>query len=194
MRKIDAPASGIFRAAGGLSLRAALGPAGAGGTNRELPHPDEQGRFRWVLATGRPVKIYDWERGEFVDEVLLLEGLAHPDRIPLLDSHNRNSAADQIGSVSGFALDPAGGMLTGLVQFSEADELSRATAAKVQEGHITDGSIGYRVLRSVWVPEEQSVNIGGRDFTGPLRVTTAARLLEFSITPIGADDMAKVRQ
>lgn len=194
LKRPNAPVSGIYRAAGGLCLRTArIAAPGAGRALGEKPRPDEQGRFLWVLATGRAVKIWDWERGEFVDEVLLLEGLTHPDRIPLLDSHNRNSAADQIGSVSDFDLDAAAGALLGMVRFSEADELSRATAAKVAEGHITDGSIGYRVERSVWVPEESSVNICGRDFTGPVRVTTAARLLEFSITPIGADDMAKVR-
>lgn len=159
---------------------------------RALPEPDEQGRFHWVLASGQPVIIYDWEQGAFVQEILVLNGLSHPAQIPLLDSHNRNSAADQIGSVRDFALDQTNNLLTGMVQFSDADELSRTTRQKVAEGHITDGSIGYRVLQSVWIPDGSAANIDGRDYTGPVRVTTQAQLLEFSITPIGADESAKV--
>lgn len=178
--------AGIYRAgARGMSVRSA--------TVRSLPEPDDQGRFRWVLASEQPVVIYDWERGEFVHEILVLDGLHHADQIPLLDSHNRFSAANQIGSVRDFSLDAAGGLLLGMVQFSEADELSRTTKQKVAEGHITDGSVGYQVEQSIWVPDGSAVNVDGRDYTGPVRVTTRARLLEFSITPIGADDMAKVR-
>ena len=153
------------------------------------------GGIRWILATDQPARVYDWARGDFVDEVLLTDGLEFPAQLPLLDAHSRESVANQIGSVRDFRLTESGGYraLEGLVTFSEADELSRATAAKVREGHITDGSVGYRVDRSVWIPDGERANVQGRDFAGPLKVSYRASLKEFSVCPIGADSLAKVR-
>lgn len=160
------------------------------------PVPDAgAGGIRWILATDQPARVFDWQRGDFVDEVLLTEGLEFPDQLPLLDAHSRESVANQIGSVRDFRFTTSGGFraLEGLVSFSEADDLSRATAAKVREGHITDGSIGYRVDRSVWIPDGERAHVAGRDFQGPVKVSYRAALKEFSVCPIGADSLAKVR-
>lgn len=152
--------------------------------------------LRWVLATEQPARVFDWERWDLVDEVLLIDGLRPAGKqIPLLDSHNRSSASDLIGSVvlDGQRMVKNYNALMGRVRFSQASELARETAAKVAEGHLTDGSIGYRVLKSVWIPEGESAQIRGKIYNGPLKVSTKAELLEFSITPIGADNLAKVR-
>ena len=153
------------------------------------------GGIRWILATEQPAQVYDWQRGAFVSEVLLIDGIPIPDHLPLLDSHSRESVGNVIGSVRNIRVTTAGGYraLEGEVVFSEADDLSRAAAAKVAEGHITDGSIGYRVDKSAWIDEERSANIMGREFTGPLKVSYRAELKEFSVCPIGADTLAKVR-
>lgn len=170
------------------------GRSGVASSAPPVPDAGADG-LRWILATDQPSQVFDWARGGFVDEVLLCEGLEYPAQLPLLDAHNRWSVSSQIGSVRDFRLTESGGYraLEGRVFFSEADELSRAAAAKVREGHITDGSVGYRVDRSVWIPDGERANVGGRDFVGPLKVSYRACLKEFSVCPIGADTLAKVR-
>lgn len=158
------------------------------------PAPDT---YRWILATEQPAPVFDWARQAVVQEVLQLEGITATARqIPLLDSHNRRSAADLIGSVevTPGSLITAGTYraLPGLVRFSEASDLARETRQKVAEGHLTDGSIGYRVLDSVWIPAGDTARVNGREYTGPLKVSTRAQIMEFSITPIGADTLAKI--
>ena len=64
---------------------------------------------------------------------------------------------------------------------------------KVLDGHITDGSVGYAVTRAIWVPDGTEAAINGKIYQGPLKVSTEWSLKEFSITPIGADTLAKVR-
>ena len=61
------------------------------------------------------------------------------------------------------------------------------------EGHITDVSVGYEVLASTWVESGATAMVEGVEYTGPVRVTTAWKLFEVSLCPVGADDRAKVR-
>jgi len=152
--------------------------------------------IRWTLTTEQPATVFDWDRWDFVDEVLLLDGMTVPaiKQVPLLDSHSRGSVDDVLGSVNDFQVAKAGGFiaLDGAVSFA-ADEKSQRTQQKVLDQHITDGSVGYRVTRSVWIPEGTEAAIKGRTFSGPLKVSYESELREFSITPIGADTLAKVR-
>ena len=203
-----APAPEYARLAqAGITIRAVALAASHAGAQASTPSPaspppagratadaeNEPGEdLRWVLATEQPARVFDWD---LVDEVLLIDGLRPAGKqIPLLDSHNRSSASDLIGSVvlDGQEMVKNYNALMGRVRFSQASELARETAAKVAEGHLTDGSIGYRVLKSVWIPEGESAQIRGKIYNGPLKVSTKAELLEFSITPIGADNLAKV--
>lgn len=156
----------------------------------------DDGGLRWTLTTEQPATVFDWDRWDFVDEILLMDGLVLPDirQVPLLDSHNRSSVDDHLGSVIDIQSAKAGGYLAvdGLVRFA-ADDKSQRTQQKVLDGHITDGSVGYRVTRSVWIPEGTEAAVKGRTFSGPLKVSYEWALKEFSITPIGADTLAKVR-
>lgn len=151
----------------------------------------------WILSTELPATVFDWDRYDFVNEVLLADGMMVPafGQVPLLDSHNRTSALDVLGHVRDFTEVVAGDYLgrSGKVRFA-ADEKSQTIRQKVADGHITDGSVGYQVNESIWVPEGMTVAVGGRNFTGPLKVSTKWSLKEFSITPIGADVLAKVRR
>lgn len=152
--------------------------------------------LRWVLTTEQAATVFDWDRWEFVDEILLMDGLILPDirQVPLLDSHNRGSVDDHLGSVADIRAAAAGGFaaIDGLVRFA-ADDKSQRTLQKVLDGHLTDGSVGYRVNRSVWVPEGTEAAVRGRTFAGPVKVSYEWSLKEFSATPIGADTLAKVR-
>lgn len=161
--------------------------------------PDESGAFDWILTTEKPTVVWDWERWEFVEEILLADGMLVPaeGQVVLLDSHARNSVKDVLGHVDGFAEAVAGEFpaRSGMVHFA-GDETSRDARGKVEGKHITDGSVGYQPTKSVWVPAGEQVSVNGRIFEGGaagIRVTYQWLLREFSITPIGADVLAKVR-
>lgn len=160
---------------------------------------EKNGGFEWILSTEKPAIVWDWERWEFVEEILLADGMLIPanNQVVLLDSHSRNSVKDVLGHVRDFAEAVVGEYpaRSGMVYFAgNAD--SQDARAKVEGKHITDGSVGYQPIKSVWVPEGEELAIGGRIFkagANGLRITYEWLLREFSITPIGADVLAKVR-
>lgn len=143
-----------------------------------------------LISTETPVDEMDWERYEIVPRVLLATGAQIPKsgQVPLLDSHNRYSVEHQLGSIRNLTKEE--GAVSGRLTFSET-----ATHAwtKVREGHVTDVSVGFRIMEETYIPEGQTKRIKGRDFTGPMNVATKWRLDEGSITPIGADEAAKMR-
>lgn len=143
----------------------------------------------FVLATESRVRVWDWERGN-IDEILLMSGCTFPEQVPLLDAHSRFSVEDQLGSLRGLRVE--GENLLATAHFSSAAE---EAFRKVAEGHLTDISVGYSVDESYWIPEGESGLVGesGRSFAGPVRVVSKWTVREGSLTPIGADDAAKVR-
>ena len=168
----------------------------AAASSRSASSPDDDGGLRWVLTTEAPATVFDWQRYEFVDEILLMDGLVLPDnrQVPLLDAHSRWSVDDILGSVTDFRAAEAGGFaaLEATVRFA-ADDKSQRAQQKALDGHLTDGSVGYAVTRSLWIPEGETAAVRGRVFTGPVKVSHEWHLREFSATPIGADALAKVR-
>lgn len=184
----------IFARAGispGLSLRAAVVPPAPPASSGA-----DDGGLRWILTTEAPATVFDWERFDFVSEILLMDGLVLPatKQVPLLDSHSRYSVDDILGSVTDIREAEAGGYaaVDGLVRFA-SDERAQRVLQLVRDGHLTDGSVGYRVVRAVWIPEGEQAAIRGRVFDGPVKVSYEWSLKEFSATPIGADALAKVR-
>lgn len=141
-----------------------------------------------VLATEAPATVFDFERFDFVDEVLLMSGARFPAQVPFLDAHNRYSVESQIGSLRNLRIE--GAELLARAHFSSADETA---FTKVREGHVTDVSVGYRVRKSVWVPEGQTAAVDGRTWTGPIKIVTEWEVKEGSLVPIGADEYAKIR-
>lgn len=160
---------------------------------RALKTLDESTRsVDWVIVTEEPVRVYDWERGGVINEVLLATGVTLPKnkQVPLLDSHQRWTLKNQIGSVREIRVE--GQLVIGRAFFSSTADGQEAFT-KVQEGHVTDGSGGYLPMRSEWIPEGQKKIIQGKEYVGPLKVTTKWLLKELSPTPIGADERAKAR-
>ena len=159
------------------------------------PHTiDEKKRSVDVVgATEQPVEVFDPERWAIVSEVLLMSGIELPGsrQVPLIDSHQRERGS---GSVLGSYRDMqvAGDQLLGRVHFTTAAE-AESPWTKVREGHLTDFSVGYRVIESTWIPDGESAVVKGRTFQGPVRVTSRWRPKELSVVPIGADDQAKAR-
>lgn len=143
-----------------------------------------------VISTETPVPMVDWERYEMVPEVLRSDGMQSPEQVPMLDSHNRYSMSDQYGSVRGIRID--GQTVVGTLHFSGNEDAQQAFRM-VQEGHATDVSAGYQILEKTYVPRGQSAVISGRQYDGPVNVVTKWKLREVSLTPIGADEQAKLR-
>lgn len=152
---------------------------------------DVEGRsIQAVVATENPVPMPDWQRMEMVPEVLLMSGAEFPRsrQVPLLDSHSRYSVGQQLGSARDLSVD--GSQMIGRMTFSSTAE---SEFTKVREGHVTDVSVGYEVLKRSYIPEGKTKTIAGREFSGPMNLVTKWRVREVSITPIGADQQAKMR-
>jgi hypothetical protein len=151
---------------------------------------DEKGRsVEAVFSTENPVMVFDYETYRVVEEVLLMDGMEFPEQIPFLDSHNRYSVKDQLGSGREIRVD--GDKLIGRLYFGKSPD-AEAAFSLVREGHITDVSIGY-ISKGFMVEEGADHNHNGRIFKGPVKLSTKTRVKEISLTPIGADEMAKIR-
>jgi len=142
------------------------------------------------VSTENPVEMPDFVRGEMVPEILVSSGAILPAsrQVPFLDSHQRTSVNNQLGSAR--ELSVVEDKLTARLQFSAAAD---GEFTKVREGHVTDVSAGYQILKKKYVARGETATIEGRDYTGPANVVTSWRLMEVSLTPIGADSMAKMR-
>lgn len=142
------------------------------------------------ISTETPVDMPDWQRMEMVPEVLVASGAQIPKsrQVPFLDSHQRSSVSDQLGSAR--EIEVRENKLVARLHFSEA---ANNEFTKVREGHVTDVSVGYEVLKRSFVKSGETKTIAGRAFTGPVNVVTKWRLREVSLTPIGADAQAKLR-
>jgi len=153
---------------------------------------DEARTVEVIGATEAPVDVFDMERFEIVPEVLLMTGLEMPRsrQVPLLDTHDRFSAASVLGSYREMRVE--NDQLMGRVHFASVGDAEPAYQL-TREGHLTDFSAGYRPIESHWVPDGEKQTINGKSFSGPVKVTTRWRIKELSIVPIGADEDAKAR-
>lgn len=146
-----------------------------------------------VIATETPSTIFDWERWDYIDEILLMDGMELPEgrtQVPLLDAHDRWSVKSVLGSITNFRT--AGGAKEADLTFASTEEAQKAETL-VGEGHLTDLSAGYKPLESIYVPKGESTVVNGRKFDGPVKVTKRWLLKEGSLVPIGADVMSVVR-
>lgn len=145
-----------------------------------------------VLSTENPVRTFDRDRYELVPEVLLNSGMNTPrsGQVPLVDNHNYSSVANVLGSVRG--IEKVKGETHGRLFFAR-DEASETAFGKARDGHSPDVSVGYRVNKRTYIPKGQTQRIEGRNFEGPVNVVTDWDLREVSMTPIGADEQAKMR-
>jgi len=144
-----------------------------------------------ILASEARVPIFDWKRGEIVDEILLADGFHFADTIPFLDSHNRFSIEGQIGSIRKLHLEKD--KLVGRVFFGRTEKANDAFIM-AQDGHITDLSIGFRKEEVIFVDKGQKFEKkNGRSIKGPANISIRTEVKEGSLTPIGADPTTKLR-
>lgn len=140
--------------------------------------------------------VYDWYRYEPVYEILLMSGVVIPEsrQVPLLDSHDRSSVASIVGSSRNVRVE--GDKLVATNHYAN-NQAGASAFELMRDGHLTDNSVGYRVLNYTTIEKGKSGVVDGRTFKAPkdrpLRVTTKWELKENSIVPIGADRNAKNR-
>jgi len=154
-------------------------------------NPDKRS-VQAVLATDKPVRVFDFLRLEPVTESLLMAGAILPDNgnLPLLDAHQRHSSRNVVGSCRNIKVSDD--HLSGEVFFSD-DRGGRDLESKVRDGHLDSLSIGYEILDQVDLSDGESKTISNKKFTGPARVTTSWKIKEVSAVPIAADENAKIR-
>lgn len=149
-----------------------------------------------VIATENPALVFDMSTWRMIYEVLLMDGCKLPPsgQLPLLDTHDRSSIDKCKGSTRKLRIES--GELVARNYFA-SDQASKDACDKVRDKHVTDNSIGYRVLQSVLVKAGTTAAVNGRNFTAPpdrdLRVTTQWQPVENSLCVIGADPNAKTR-
>ena len=153
------------------------------------------GGSRAVLASENPVMMFDWSRGEEIPEVLAMSGMrirGERDQIPLLDTHARQSIDDVLGSARNIEVD--GDRVRGEINYDDGPDGAKARR-KVEAGHVTDLSIGYRVSpeATMYAREGETIEFAGRTYPGPVALRTSWEMHEVSLVPIGADEQAKMR-
>lgn len=149
--------------------------------------------FDVVASTETPCLVADYERWEIVNEVLLASGRrirGIGDQVSLLDSHFRGTIEAILGSARNWRTEKTNSLCT-IHLTSEEEGVS--AEIKIREGHLTDVSVGYRVNKAIWIPENQTQVIEGKSFTGPMKIVTDWTVHELSLVPIGADEFAKFR-
>lgn len=148
-----------------------------------------------TISTDAAVEVYDYLRGERIEEVLLGSGAELPGQLPLLETHSRWSLESVLGSARGLRTED--GNVVGRLYFAKGDAPAEQAWNKVRQGHLTDVSVGYRVIESVEIQPGQSATVAGRQYNArrlTLRIATKWAPREVSLVPIGADPAAKMRE
>ena len=148
-----------------------------------------------VLATDRPVRMFDYRNWEVIDEVLPAEARLESDHMPLLDSHSRHTVSNNLGHLENVRSE--GGDTICRMHFDSEDELAQKTFKKYKNGHLRSVSVGYEVTRYETIGKGETRSVAGKDYTAgedrKLRIATQWRVDEGSAVNIPADDKANVR-
>ena len=159
---------------------------------------DEENRsVESVLATENPVTVFDMLSWRAIDEVLLMTGVeSPPDYLPLLNNHFRFDVGDVLGSSREIRVE--GGNMLGRLFFAEGstESVEEKSWQKVKGGHVRDVSVGYHAIEFTDIPPGKTQKVAGKEWTAgdrTLRVTTKWKPFEVSLTPVGADEAAKIR-
>ncbi len=147
-----------------------------------------------VGATESPSQVWDPERWEIVNEVLLMSGCEIPEgrQTPLTVDHD-NSAEAVIGSF--IEMRTEGDQLVGRVVFASSSD-AEPFWVKVREGHLKNFSITYPSSgrESVFVDEGTTAVVDGRTYTGPKLVTKRWQPKALGLVLYPADSRATARQ
>jgi hypothetical protein len=150
-----------------------------------------------VLATENRSIVFDMQRWESLEEILLIEGCELPTQIPLFDTHpqllGRVTTEAMRGSIRNLRIERR--QLVGTLHFFD-DEPSDRLWNLVRGGHCTDMSTGNVPLEKVLIPPGGQQTVAGKKYKAgelPLLITTRWRPREGSCCPWGADPRSKIR-
>ena len=152
---------------------------------------NDNGKLTGVASTQTPVPMYDSKRNAYIPEVLLMSGAQLPPdgKVPLLDSHQRDSVKNQLGSAR---LYVEGDRLMAEPEISSAHPDVQTLVA---EKHLKGLSIGYRIDEPpTYIPQNKSEIYEGRSYDGPMNLVKRFTVRELSLTPIQADPYATLRK
>lgn len=156
---------------------------------------EQRSSVRVTIATENPVERYDEQSGEIIREVLLMDGLrlrGGKAKLPIVDSHDRSTVANVLGSVRG--LEVRGDELQGEAFFAR-DRASQDAFQKLMDGHIDDFSItasgsAERIDRGKSVTLERS----GEILEGPAALMREWEPTDASLVAAGADVRSTVHR
>lgn len=141
-----------------------------------------------VFATESAVRMWDWEQGELVDEILVCSPEAGNltrlnNGAPLLDNHRTYGKTEEcvVGVVESARFENNQGIAT--VRFSNSEDDTRLME-KVKDGIVTGVSVGYAV---------SEYTIERREGVRDIYRATKWEAHEISLTPVQADAGARVR-
>lgn len=146
-----------------------------------------------VFATEIPVNEYCHEREEVLPTVILMSGCRMPadGTLVMLDNHLRSGLpVSKTVKGSGVNCRIENRELVGTLVFASKAEDEWQLA---REGHLKAVSIGRVDHVATYVPEGATKRIDGRDWVGPMVVVTDWSAREISLTPVGADIDAVMR-
>jgi hypothetical protein len=147
-----------------------------------------------VMSTEQAVRMWDYDRWEPLDEILLASGRTIAESVKLLDSHRTETINRILGHVENIRTEVSD--TVGMMLFDSSDPEAVRAFNKYRGNHATDVSVGYVVTAYMEVKPGETATVNGRSFTAGarrLRIATAWRLDELSCVAFGADSKAKVR-
>ncbi len=146
-----------------------------------------------VIASDSPVERWDEDRGEQVQEILLMDGVefrTEQKQLPIVDSHDRSTVRNVLGSVRNVRVE--NGQLVGRAVFA-SDEDSQRAYKKLTEGHLTDFSVTATPKEIKKIPRGQTVKVNGHTLEGPVDLVTRWMVTDASLVGVGADVNSRVR-
>lgn len=146
-----------------------------------------------ILSTEKAYTRYDFFSDERYDEILPVGGAVFNEKLPLLDSHSRVKISDVIGSIVNIRVESDA--IVGKAIFASTEKAKDAEIL-VKEGHLTDISIGYKIEEYKKVLPGNSLIFQGKEYKATTRtqeIVTKYKIFEGSLTPVGANDEAKVK-
>jgi hypothetical protein len=161
---------------------------------------DNKRSVEGILTTETPVTVFDFYRWDFINEVLMLDGMDKTKKIPLIDAHDRSTSKNVIGSTTDFKIVELEDGTRAVRVINTFSTVENDFFIKVKEGHIDSTSVGYRVYdehSTILKPGEKAI-IRNREFENvdkkkDLIIRSKWTPMENSLVPIGADQKSKFR-
>jgi len=144
--------------------------------------PGRQRRFRMVAYTGGAMKLTGWKHPVVVDLNGIDVGLQ---RRPILLDHTRDVDC-VLGQTDRITVEDSRLLVSGEV-LGDSGKVQRVIALS-DRGFAWQASIGARADDVEFVPAGSTVEVNGREVSGPVNIARRALLGEVSFVVLGADD------